>query len=564
MQYLKTLEANKSILTEPQKARVNYLRLILINSDTLQIKELEKRMFSAPDTLGYTKGLMYSARKYLEKSMPDKAVPLLMLALDTLEEGSDDADFCMIELCEAYREKREHKAGIEMLVDILSGKNPISDKNRAYAYNRLAALYNEWGNPDGIYSDSVFKYSNLCLSLSEKTGSISNLAFSQNELSVQFSRKGKFADALMMSQMAVANFIQEGMKFSAMNALFNQCRIYMDLLDYYHAELAIKRALGLCEIEENRNLYMRFYAVYAEIMSLTGKFHDAYDFLKISSLLQNYFFEDRMNIQIHAQAAKFSLMLNEHKLAEEKQISEYRQKKFVFLLIILAILILVFMISFFYFRLRRKQVMKQKLIEAVINTEENERKRIARDLHDGLGPVLSAINLYIQAYIDAKEPEKETIQKKLQQVVLGAIDDVSRIAQNISPYILEKQGIRAALINFIVPLNNSSHIKVNFTCTVNERFEKNKELTIYRSINELISNTLKHAGASKIILHVFLRGNILVVDFSDDGKGFQTDLTNSKGMGLYNIKTRMDTFGGKMILDSSSGTGTHVELEMPL
>jgi len=561
---LDELEIFQPQVTPVQKAKANFLRLKLIYSDSDQIIALEKRMFAAPDTLPFPEANIYSARKYLEKSMPDKAVPMLMDALDSLTDGSDKAIFCKINLCEAYREKQEYAKGIDMLGEILNRKIHISDENRAFAYNRTAAIYNEWENPKVSYRDSVIKYSELCITLSEKINSKSNLGFSRNELSFQCITKKQYHKALDLSKQAVKNFREAGMIFSAMNALINQSSIYIGLKDYELAQNAAVDAANLCSIEENRNLFMRLYLKFGEINYLTGNYKDAYDFLSFSRLLQLDFFRDRISIQINEQSARYDLLVKEQRIGEEKQKNEFHQKQVVFLFVTLIVLCIAFIASFFYFRIKRKEFIKQKLIEAVVETESSERKRIARDLHDGLGPVLSAINHYFQAYIDADTTDKESIQNKMQQVISGAIDEVSRISHNISPYVLENHGLNTALKNFIAPLINSGKINIEFTSDFFERFEPNRELTIYRCITELLNNTMKHADASRITIDIRSREKVLYIFYADNGKGFDLKMGKTEGMGLYNIKNRIETFGGKLSIDSSLKKGIKVKFEIPL
>ena len=561
---LKKLELRNSRLSPVQRAKANYLRLKVIYSDLSEVKALENRLLAAPASLGKYDAMIYSARKFLEKSMPDKAIPLLMYALDLLEKGSDMADNVIINLCEAYREKQEYSKGIDMLKDILFNKPNVSNENRAFALNRMAAIYNEWGFPKVSYNDSVVKYSELCISLSERINSKSNLGFSQNELSFQYLQKRQYNKALELSEKAVINFKESGMIFSAMNTLINQSNIYIGLKEFNHAQKAVIVATELCKIEENRNLFMRLYLQLGYINYLTGNYKDAFDFLSISRELQLDFFRDRINIQINEQSAKYDLLIKEQKIREEKQKNEFNKKQIFSLVVIMTILCIAFVATFFYFRIRRKEYIKQKLIEAVVETEANERKRIARDLHDGLGPVLSAINLYFQAYIDARDADKESIRDKTQKVISDAIDEVTRISHNISPYVLENHGLITALNNFIASLINSNSIEVEFTSDFSCRFEPNKELSVYRCITELLNNTMKHADASRINIDIRSREKVLYIYYADNGKGFDSNPERTVGMGLYNIKNRVETFGGKLVIESSLKRGIKVNIEIPL
>ncbi len=565
-QCLKKLEDHKKGLSLIQQAQTNYFRLKVIYADSNAVKAINQRMFTAPDSLDHTDALIYSARKYLEKSMPDKAIHLLMEALDTLKPGSEKADYCSINLCEAYRQKQEYAKGIEMLNELLNGKKPVTDINRAYAYNRLAAIYDECGISKYNIADSVEKYSLLCMALSEKIGSKANLALAQNELCYRFSLAKKYDKALELSLKAVKNFDDAGMKYSAMNALINQSNIYLGLKNYKLALQAVVDATNLCDIEENRNLFMRLYLQMAIIYNYTGNYKDAFDFMTLSRSLLENFYRDRISTQINEQSAKYDLFTKEQKIREGEQKNEFHKKQLIFLVIILIILSVAFVLSFFYFRLKRKDFVKQKLIEAVIQTEEKERKRIASDLHDGLGPLLSAAKLYFQAYIDAEDAdEKAAIESKLIIIIDNAIDDSSRISHNISPHILEKYGLKIALENFVSEMNIGKNTRFDMSFEKINRFDLKVELTIYRTILELIHNTVKHAKASHISLKIFVSEGLLNVLYEDDGIGFLAEekIDGKQGMGLKNIKNRIQSLEGTVIFDKRQSEGMKASIKIP-
>ena len=562
--YLKKLEYYKNSLSPIQQAQTNYLRLRVIYADTVSVKELEKRMFAAPDSLDRYDALIYSARKYLEKSMPDKAIHLIMLALDTLKADSEKTDYCKINLCEAYRQKQEYHKGIEMLNEMLRRKTPVSDLNRAYACNRLAAIYDEWGNKKFNTTDSVEKYSYLCISLSEKINSISNLALSQNELCFRLNMAKKYDKALELALEAIRNFDDAGMYYCEMSALINLSNIYIRLKEYKLALQAVTNATNLCEIEENRNLFLRLYLQFSNIYKLIGNYKDAYDFLQISYQLQSDFFRDRISTQINEQSAKYDLLTKEQKIREEEQNIEFHRKQRTFLILLLVFLCIAFILSFLYLRLKRKEIIRKKTIEAIIQTEEKERKRIASDLHDGMGPLLSAAKLYFQAYIDAKDSiSKSEIELKMKNIMDIAITDMSRISHNISPQILENYGLIAALENFISEI--SDNIKFDLNLKKVNRFDLNNELTVYRTISELINNTIKHAKASVISINIFVSENMLNLFYEDNGTGFPVEekIRAKQGMGLKNIENRINSLEGNITFESKQGKGMKAFIKIP-
>ena len=551
-------------LSDLQRARLDYLRLRLIETGP-------ENPATGVTTPGNTTGaqehpdaLLRSARWYLERSLPDRAIPLLMKAINLLTAGSDGAEKAMIELSEAYRQKQEYSKAMGLLYELLMDQQELSDRNLAYALNRLAALYNESAKPATRYSDSVIKYSLLCLAVAEKTADTVNLATAQNELSYQYILRREYLKALGLSRQAVDHFRAAGMRFQAMNALINQSMIHLKSGDRTMALRSLNEATELAPIWENRNLYMRIYRQYANVYAFAGDYRSAYGFILLCNQLQLDFFKDRTDSQIVEQSARFDLYVKEQQIREEQKKNEFTHRQILLLVIILIAITIAFILSVFYFRLKRKDVLKQKLIEAVVETENNERRRIARDLHDGLGPVLSAINHYFQAYLDARPENKEAIQTRLQMVIGEAIDEVSRISHNISPYILEKYGLIMALNNLFAPLIANGKYEITFNPGPEKRFDQKKELTLYRCITELLNNTMKHAEATQVSLSFESHDEHLNIRYADNGKGFNVDDKNREGMGLMNIANRVESFGGKLTIDSIPNGGTTAHISMPL
>ena len=559
-----TLSAQGDKLSTAQRAWLSYLKMKINEALKGGMSIHGKTQHVVPDTFNHPDSLQFYAQWYLERSMPDNAIRLLMRAIEILPGNTRDADHFRIELCEAYRQKQEYRKGISLIYELLERSSPLSDENQAYAWNRLAALYNESENPSGSYADSVFKYSLLSMGLSEKIGDKRDLAASQNELSFQYIRRKKYDKAFDLSQQSVSNFLSAGMPFYAMNSLINLSNLYIGKKDYRSALGSLDEATRLSPLWENRNLYMRIYRQYAIVNSATGNFKDAYGFQNLCNLLKDEFYKDRMNSQILEQSAKFDLFVKEQKIIQEQKKNEFNHRQIILLIIISITLTFAFVFSLFYFRLKRQGALKQKLIEAVVETENNERKRIARDLHDGLGPVLSAINHYFQAFLDSKPEHREAIQNRLQIVISEAIDEVSRISHNISPHVLEKHGLMTALNNLLAPLMSNEKYDISFTSGFNERLDQKIELTVYRCITELINNTLKHAEATKISLDIARSDGKLAIRYSDNGKGFTALSGKGGGQGIPNITNRVESFGGALSFVSSPNAGILVDILIPL
>jgi PAS domain S-box-containing protein len=214
-----------------------------------------------------------------------------------------------------------------------------------------------------------------------------------------------------------------------------------------------------------------------------------------------------------------------------------------------------------------KRNLERILIESVIQTEESERRRISSDLHNGLGAELSTIKLYIQGFLDAGDKELQLgIGNKLLKLVDDAVDSISDISFNISPHVLLEYGLVAAVEAFVSKLRFNGKLKLSFKYDDFERFDLNEEVTLYRTITELINNTLKHACANRINMEIREKGRNLAVIYSDDGCGFDMgEVASSQvGMGLKNMKSRIESFDGSFAVNSSKGKGMKAKINLPI
>lgn len=206
---------------------------------------------------------------------------------------------------------------------------------------------------------------------------------------------------------------------------------------------------------------------------------------------------------------------------------------------------------------------EKRLLNAILNTEEKERARFAKDLHDGLGPVLSTIKLSVSA-IDptTKTDEEKEILVNLNVLVDEAIESIKNISNNLSPYILNHFGLASAFQSFIDKINKSKGIQITFQSNLfGTRFDENLEVVLYRAVCELINNALKHSKASFVKLNITMHEQIIDVLYDDDGIGFDVDHALEEkvsGMGLQNIISRIKSINGYIHFDSFADKGLKV------
>ena len=210
---------------------------------------------------------------------------------------------------------------------------------------------------------------------------------------------------------------------------------------------------------------------------------------------------------------------------------------------------------------------EKRVINAIINTEENERKRFATDLHDGLGPILSTVKMSLSALNDRiKDASGMVILTNTNHLVNEAINTIKEVSNNLSPHILSNFGLASAINAFSTKVNQTKAVEIDFKSNMeNQRLENDKEVVIYRAVCELINNSILHSGASRIDIELNKHEKFVTLQFYDNGRGFDTSTLSSediKGMGLSNIETRVKTVEGVFILESTPGKGTSALIKM--
>jgi signal transduction histidine kinase len=210
---------------------------------------------------------------------------------------------------------------------------------------------------------------------------------------------------------------------------------------------------------------------------------------------------------------------------------------------------------------------ERRVINAITNTEENERKRFAKDLHDGLGPILSTVKMSLSALTDKiKDPTGTIILNNTSNLINEGINTIKDISNNLSPHVLTNFGLASAISAFTAKINQTKTIEIDFKTNMDkQRLENDKEVVMYRAVCELINNSISHSGASKIEIELYKHEKFITLQFYDNGRGFDTSTLRKndiKGMGLSNIETRVKTVDGAFILESSPGKGTSVLIKM--
>ncbi len=367
--------------------------------------------------------------------------------------------------------------------------------------------------------------------------------------------------------------------------------IYFDRSEYQISLKHLQDSQEIADESEDLSLKMQIAQMLSEAYTKTNqtelalKYSRRYNRLKdsISSSLQM-----AMNYKIDLEEAKAKNAILEKENAS--QLAATERKNLINISLITGIILWTFLsiaIIIAYKNQRKRRVAELKVINknneidtllkeqqlkttyAKLAGQDEERKRIGQDLHDRIGGILSTVKLYLKGFdekLDAIQSENKQQFTKANDLLDEAVVEVRKIAKNIHSGILTKFGLKAELENLAEMLNNSNRIQVKVvTHGLEKRLPVEMAIKIYRIIQELVSNVLKHAGASKITIQVNEFKDVLNVVVEDNGIGFDPEKIKDKGgMGLKNIESRVYDLHGTIIIDSGRGNGASVAIDVPI
>ncbi len=286
-------------------------------------------------------------------------------------------------------------------------------------------------------------------------------------------------------------------------------------------------------------------------------------------------------LQTQFETTKKELRINQLETAQQvQQLTLHKRKTVIFLLILLLIMIL--MVGWLLLRNnRRRQALQQQQIlqlqqekqlsatEAVIKGQEEERVRMARDLHDGLGGILSGTRYLLGSMKEHAVTGKEhasTIDRTI-GMLDHSIAELRRVAHNMMPESLLKLDLNNALQDYCQQITNSNALEITYQGFGLSDIEADHtvKITVYRIVQELINNIIRHASAKNAVVQVIAKDRELSIAVEDDGKGFDTAMLDSaKGIGYKNISNRVEFLKGKIDVSSEMGKGTSVYIQIPL
>jgi len=319
-----------------------------------------------------------------------------------------------------------------------------------------------------------------------------------------------------------------------------------------------------------RNIYQSYSVTYEEMKDAPNALKN----YKLYTLYKDSILNEKNSRQVNDLQAKYEATEKENKIKLQQAEIDKQKTRNIFLSVSFLLAAIIGTLLFNRHRLKTKQAMQEEKIkqerfrnQSMIMAQEDERKHIAGELHDGLGQVLSAARLNVESL--SKKLSVGTTDPQLASA-LNLIDNSFTELRNIShrmmPVQLIRFGLTAAIQDMVDNLNKSGSIQFRFDADEEiPRFENTIEINVFRIVQEWINNVIKYAHAAEVSIQLMLSENELTIMMEDNGKSFDTKLLETgKGNGWYNINSRVSLINGQIEIDSKLNKGTLVSVFVPV
>lgn len=492
----------------------------------------------------------------------------------------------------AILEKREDKKKLAPVYNELAKLyRKTKDLDRAEEnYNKAETIYRQMKDTAGIamilnesgvvyeyrqdYKEAVNRYT-ASMKLAEEAGDSLSVSYSLSNIAGVYviEKKYDLAEKNLLRALAIREMLKDSfalaLTYSDLGVAMNAKGDYKKAIEYLTLSNRVAERLKYPELQSNN---------YNELSSVArnqGNFQQAFDFYKMRTALRDSLMGLEKTKQIEELNARYETARKEQEIQEQRNKLRLQNYLFVGIAGLLVFAALLAHSQYKRYKLRKEtqlqaEIMKQQQlsVKAVMEAEENERQRIAKDLHDGVGQMMSAAKMNLSAIeSEIKFVDKAQCQsfEKIIQLVDESCKEVRTVSHIMMPNALLKNNLGAAINDFVNKLTNKNLQVHVYTENLDERIDSNTETVLYRVIQECVNNALKHAGATTLDISFVRDKDGISGTIEDNGKGFDiSNKENVEGIGLKNIITRIEYLKGTVDFDSAPGRGTVVALHVPL
>ncbi|PWG04901.1 tetratricopeptide repeat-containing sensor histidine kinase [Polaribacter aquimarinus] len=444
----------------------------------------------------------------------------------------------------------------------------------------LAPVYLEKGNMLLMFGklDDALKVYKKAEKLTEETGYFEGIAPIYSNIGAIYFYKSDFNKAIEYYKISLNKAKEFQDENSVGVAQMNLGEAYYNINQFQKSETILKESLQLFKRLKNKlNLVDNYNYLYV-LETKKKNYKKALDYFKLKNIYKDSILNENnlakvSTLEVKYQTAEKEKQITKQNLKIKTNEATIASQRNTQLLLIGGLGFLVLGGLLFYNRNKAKQ--KQKLqaaildekergFEAVVKASEDERKRISKDLHDGIGQEMAALKMAI-GHVKNKETD-ETKKEELDKILTNcsrSADEIRNISHQMMPRSLMENGLLEAINDLLYGTFNYSEIKYKFEhFEVNNRFDERIEISLYRVAQELLNNIIKHANATEVNVLLYKQEDNLVLMIEDNGVGMQHK--SKKGHGVLNIKSRVDMVHGTINYQPSVNSGTSAIIRVPL
>jgi two-component system, NarL family, sensor kinase len=507
----------------------NYDKTVELYVQALKIKDEIK------DLKGESAILINLASVYYDRNNLDKATEIYMQALDLKIKLKDIKGQGTIysNLGNIAEIRTNYKEAINYYLQSRKIAQEVKDERQeAIADRALANVYLNVNNIKDAEALARQAYSIL------KKGNDRHYTQCLTVLGKVYFEKKAYAQSLEYLTEAFNNSIKNKTPFLTKDACFEMVKVYA----------------ALKNVDESR-FYQKMYA----------RINDSLQGAKMSEKLAD--------MQVKYETEKKEKAIEHLGLENSKKELELTKKRDqVFFISGILICVMAFFIAFyFYSNFKKHQAINEEkhkrqkeIIETIITTEEKARKKIAADLHDGLGQILTAAKINL-ANLNEGTPQEKGKLLQVTELVASALYESKNMALNLMPLTLKENGLVESIRHVCAKYNKPEVQEISFNSyKIPDKLEPLVEINTYRICQELLNNAVKYSKATKIFLQLFCRDNKLIIQIEDNGIGFDKTQVKQDSLGMNTLKERVALLQGEIEIDSVPQKGTNIFIELSL
>ena len=501
--------------------------------------------------------LMWTGNIYQLMGFGSKALEYLFKAAQANPDLSINKEILYYTATVYYRigETKKCRNYCKQCISINAKKNNI--ENNVNAYNLLSNTYNSF--------DSINYYLNKAYQIVQNNPEMKYkkvVILNNQALLYDMVGKAKLRDQKYLEAIKIA---KQNKFFKFLTELYNNYSYaLMERQDFDSAQILLDTAMVVSRSNKNLDMQASLLDTYSDLYKEQGDYKKSLSYLR-KSIRKREAFKKNQQVQT---SLFLSVVFETQKKEKELLIQDAKLSRYRVYFLVALLLILVLIAVIIYFRqkvsmdrIKMENLEKEKslqIADAIIKGQDEERKRLAMDLHDGLGARLGALRLKVDAQLHENPNYYDLV---------SAIDSITRNVRELShrmmPARLSEIGLVQSLQNLIKSVNASSEMTISFQTNVKTHLEDKFQVNLYYLIYELINNAIKHSKGKNLTIQLFIENEMLTLSAEDDGVGFDIS-KKGEGHGLNNIRQRVDYLGGKLMIESQEGYGSVFMIEIPM